>query len=209
MDQAEYFYRNGCTVCEDGKITFNDDTFTYKCMNCGAYASAHRIDSEFSKINEPYQYLANEEVNTLRKKLETIFNSIWQERVDYKRNDDIKTAAIINLIFNDNIRIYQKGDESQYVRVLYHDKPNSICNVFSYNSNIMFEGIDYAKLDSVTNRQKTYVWLSNQLGIVPQHCQIGYLSEIQLKKAIVICMKGLTNARRNAIATYNIGSGRA
>lgn len=205
MDLAKYFYKNGCTVCNNNKIEFYDDSFVYKCQSCGAYASAHRRDSEYAKKYEPYQYLASEQVNVLRKKLESVFNTIWQERISYQRNNDIKTAATINLIFNDNIRVYEEEQEPQYVRVLYHDKPNSICDIFSYSSNAILEKIDYEKLNPITNRQKAYVWLSNQLGIQVTNCQIGYLTEIQLRKAIEVCMKALKNARRNSIEFNNSG----
>lgn len=201
MNYSEYYYKNGCTIC-GGEVTLDEETFIYTCTNCGAFANSHRKDTEFCKKFEPYQYLASGEINELRKSLESVFSTIWHSRVDYQREKtSIYSESIINIIFPENIRSLD-GDELLYVKVINKDKENNTCDVFAFDIQKLYENIVYSDLKPVSNRGKAYVWLAIELGIKVAECKIGYLSESQLKEAIQICSKHLSDARRKAIESY-------
>ena len=200
--KQDYYFKDGCTEC-GGNIIFYEDSFTYKCEDCGVFASAHRKDTENSKMYEPYQYLADANINTLRTSLEDVFNIIWQTRVKYKRSlGDTYQEAIINIVYPHNIR-NMPGPEDQFVKVINANYMKGQCDVYVYNTGKVLEGIDYKELAPVKNRNKAFIWLAEELGIKQTECRIGMLSEAQLKAAIEICSKNLSDARKKAIESYS------
>lgn len=200
MDYTELYYKQGCTKCS-GKVIFIEDTFTYKCTSCGAFANAHRKDTEFSRKYEPYQYMADGETNELRKALENVFGALWNTRVPYMRENSKQPAeeCLINIIFPENIRIFEKDLEKLFVKTIKKDKKNYTSDIYIFDSKEIIEGVPTGSLGTIPNRSKAHVWLAEQLGIAPSGCKIGYLSEANLKEAIGICHKNISDARRKAV----------
>ena len=208
MNRSLYYYKNGCTNCNGGKVELKESTFTYLCTSCGAFACAHRSNTSFAKKYEPYQYLASVEINSLRKSLEIVFNDIWLKKTRKRIRSEIREVAFINIIYTDNIRIYS-NKELHHVKIIKHDKEHSICDVYSFDTENIIKNLPFQYISPITNRQKTYVWLSQELGLKPETCQIGYLTENQLKKAIEVCTKSLNEAKRSATKSLNNATGGA
>ena len=208
MDIITKYFKDGCTVC-GGEVTFLEDSYIYKCNDCEAFAAAHRVDTDYSNKYEPYQYLANNEINELRKTLEEVFNTIWQKRmkVKYENSGLINMEAFINIIFPENVRSII-NDKLIYVKVLKRNTQTNECTIYAFDEEKLIKNYDYEKLQPVTNRGKAYVWLARELGINISECQIGHLSLAQLKEGIEICSKKLTDARKTAIESYYRKTGR-
>lgn len=198
----EYYYPKGCPVC-GGTIHFTKKTFIYQCEKCNSFASAHRKKTEHSELYEPYQHMATPEVNGLRQSLTELFNYLWQSRVEVKRKSPNKLfeEALINIIYADDIKMID-GIDCQYVKIISANFDNGTCDCLAFDTNEIIENVTYEDLKNVTNRTKALIWLSEQLGISTSECQIGYLTEQQLKYAISICNKSVRDARRKAIESY-------
>lgn len=194
----DFYFKNGCTEC-GGEVELFIDTFTYKCKECKACASAHRKDTDHSKKYEPYQYLASTEINELRHTLEKLFNQLWQKKVPFTRDDSLPVTnqPLINIIFPFNVRGYGEDD---IVKVIRSKKSVGTCDVIDLNTNKVIEDVIYLELKTISSRDKSHAWLAGELGIKVTECRIGYLSESQLKNAIETCSKNLKDARSKAVA---------
>lgn len=194
MDLSKHYFRNGCTNCNGGEVYYVPEYFIYKCKRCKAFAHAHREKTLFANQHEPFQYLANQYINNLRKNLEESFKRIWRERITYYANGKKRDESMINVIMPVNIRKIN----DVFVKVISINETYNKCLVFSYEDHLIMENVDLNLLESVSNREKTYLWLSEELNIHYDACKIGFLSESELKTAIKICAKAIDYAKIRA-----------
>lgn len=194
MDLIEKYFKNGCTNCDGGEVFYLESAFIYKCRRCKAFAHAHREETKFADMHEPFQYLANQYINSLRNTLEHLFNQLWRDKVPIIKNNETRYESLINVIYPHNVREI----ENYFVNVINIDHSSKTCTVFAYEENRIIDDVKYSKLKPVTNREKAYLWLTQSLNLDYDLCKIGYLSESQLKTAIEMCNKHIHYARKRA-----------
>lgn len=200
MDLAKYYFKNGCTNCNGGEVFYLENAFLYKCRKCKAFAHAHREKTLHAKKHEPFQYLADQNINNLRKTLEDLFNRLWRDKITYNVGTKKRRESLINIVYQYNIRKLN----NDFVRIINIDPATKKCSVISFEERQVIDDINYLKLDSATNREKSYLWLSEQLNVNYDMCKIGYLSELQLKIAIELCIKHIDYAREKTLK-FNSG----
>ena len=198
MDQfiKEYF-PDDCPLCK-GKITFNTESFMYICLGCGGYVSAHRQDTEYTKRYQPEGYLANKEINLLRKAASRAMKPLFMERIKIQGKYAPIDVALINALFEDYyVSLYVDEEEKLFGQVISNTNQVDL-QVSLMDSGKVIE-VEKDDTDTISNRDKARIWLARQLGLTYNQCQIKFLNSDQLKRAIELLNTGVLEARRKAI----------
>lgn len=177
------YFPNGCNICKS-PVELLEEKRIYRCTECGASVTYHKLDTEFSKRYEPLGYLANHETNALRKKLKDIISDLWIHKRTLVDGNSIKFVSPINEIYSKYlVKVKYLGEDefgiSESVKGEYY-------NVFliDFDKYAMFRRDE---MMGVQNREKTYVWIAEELGLNAKDFKIGYLNKDQLTRAIEIC----------------------
>jgi len=191
------YFPNGCPIC-DGPITFNERTFIYFCLDCGAYVSAHRDDTEFTAKFQPTGYLANKEVNLLRKAVLDAMKPLFLERVKIQGRHNTIETSLVNVLHKDYcVRLRLDDEEIVYGKVISNTDQTDY-KIFIIDSGKTVT-VAPEELENVTNRDKTKIWLAQKLGLKVSECNIKHLNEKQLEKALEVLTEGVNESRQQAI----------
>lgn len=178
MDLSLLYFPNGCTVC-GGKVKLHKSFFKYICENCEAYADSHRESSEYVKKYEPCESLAGKDIHALRETVREKIGKLYLERVNIGK----KETALINIIYTDHIaKIKKRGDET-FIKVL-HKTDKAIFAKRLIDGQLV--RTPPGDTETVSNRDKSLIWLAQQLALKGEKCNIGALTGAQLKKSIEI-----------------------
>ena len=192
----EYF-PNDCPLCQ-GKITFNTNSFMYICLGCGGYVSAHRQDTDYTKKYQPEGYLANKEVNLLRKAASRAMKPLFMERANIQGNHEPINVALINIIFEDYyVSLNIDDSERLFAQVISQTEQENLQVSLMDSGKVI--SVEREDTDTISNRDKARIWLAKQLGLTYQQCQLKSLNTNQLKRAIELLNTAVLEARRKAI----------
>lgn len=180
---SELYFPNGCDLC-GSTVNLFEERNIYECSECGASVTYHHKETEFSKLYEPQGYLAGIYINKLRKSLKDAVRFFWGGKRVLQTKDGIKEMAPINVVYPKFlVKVDYLGDHEFGIPI---DKKDEYTNVFmiDIDKHSMFE---FSELGNVSNREKTYTWLAEGIGILAKDFKIGYLTKEQLLIAIELC----------------------
>ena len=180
------YFPKGCPIC-GFTVDYSKENYFYKCASCGAFTSAHREDTEYSKEHEPKGYLVDQETYSLKKQLEPLFNFFWKERLLFQGENGDKFTAPINIVFQPYLRKITLSDEPKY-GIAHGVNEEGLVKVWILDDN-EFRFYKHSELGTVHNRDKTHVFLAQHLNIPIRECRLGYLDKSQLLMAIKICIE--------------------
>lgn len=191
---VELYFPNGCNTC-NGNVELIEDKRIYKCLDCGAYVTYHHKTTDFSRMYEPLGYLADEEINRLRKDLKSAIVFFWRHRRSIQTDRyGLLFTAPINVVYNKFVVKVDYESDQEYGYSI--KKKDDLVNMFLIDicKHAVFKK---EELIPVRNREKTYVWLASELGMPAKGFSIGLLTSKQLKRSIEICHEN--QQRINAI----------
>lgn len=191
------YFPDDCPICK-GKITFNTESFMYICLGCGGYVSAHRQDTEYTKKYQPTGYMANKEINLLRRAATKAMGPLFMEKVKIQGKHEPITVTLINIVFeNYYVSIHIDDNERLFGEVI------SQTNQVDLQVSLMDSGkvitVEREDVDTISNKDKAKIFLAKQLGLTYHECQLKYLNITQLKRAIELLNTAVLEARRKAI----------
>ena len=191
------YFPDGCPLCREA-IFFNEETFIYFCRGCGAFVSAHRDDTEFTAKFQPTGYLANKEVNLLRKAVLDAMKPLFLERVKIQGRHNTIETSLVNVLHKDYcVRLRLDDEEIVYGKVISNTDQTDY-KIFIIDSGKTVT-VAPEELENVTNRDKTKIWLAQKLGLKVSECNIKHLNEKQLEKALEVLTEGVNESRQQAI----------
>jgi predicted RNA-binding Zn-ribbon protein involved in translation (DUF1610 family) len=196
------YFENGCTEC-GGEVEYNEASYFYRCSSCGAFVSAHRKATQYSKEGEPTGRLATQEMCNLKKQLDPIFNYFWKSKYVFQVGNKTQEVAPINIVYASYIRKIDKDGEEFYGEMVTNK--DGLVELSIVDESEVYR-LSHSELRLVTNREKTHVWLSLELGLPVRECKIGYLDKTNLLKALEICTKYKEYAERQKVGSIEVGS---
>jgi hypothetical protein len=164
------------------------ENYRYTCQSCGNWVLAHKETNDYCLEHAPLGYMTDKEGHLLRNKLKGSFNKLWfgNERVFHNNKD----KSLIEAIYPDFI--IQVGEDDHVFGVSIAKNILGELDVqLVYTKEVI--SVPKEKLNVVSNRTKSHVWLSLQLGLSYAESNIHELSKENLKKAIEIVDKAIAN----------------
>lgn len=197
MDYVKKYFPDGCPLCQ-GQILFNKDNYSYQCVKCQAYVSAHRKDSDFAEQGEPQGYIANKAINLLRKAVTAAMTPLYREQVKVKGRHALIDTSLINVIYKDFcIKVILDDDEIVYATMISESQDGNIKVKLVETGQIL--DVPEEDVQRVSNKEKTYIWFARQLGLPIRMAHIKRLNENELNRAVEVLTKGVAEARQMAI----------
>lgn len=190
---ATKYFPEGCPLCA-GEVLYHMEDFVYRCKECDAYVSAHRKQTRFSEQHEPEGDIADKDTNLLRKHVHKQLAPLYLTRMQLQNGDKKFVSSPINGIF-----------PKYCVEVINEDGPPKFGYVVSKTEENYFRLAIFGSEQVVTttpeivrqisNRTKTYLWLSMAMDMPIDKCKIKKMSKQELLKASKVIAEAVENIK--------------
>lgn len=187
---SKQYFPDNCPLCS-GEVLYHKEDYVFRCKQCDASVSAHRKTTKHAKEHEPEGLLGDKEMNLLRKHVYEQLCPLYLSTVETNIGIKTITTAPINIIFPKYCMELVTDGSPKYAYVISRTEDKNYRVVTFDDQEITI--VTPKMIGQVSNRTKTYLWLSLEMKMAVIDCKIKKLTIQQLTQASEIITKAIKN----------------